>query len=184
MHAWPFTAWYSDRPPPRRAPVADVKQDSKPYRFRPRFLGVAFLSLSIGVILIACSFTLTPDRMSSVFAFATGAAGLFFGFAYLRSPVWRLAVDVREEDLVVWNGLEERLRLPWSEIKQVVVDPDHKTCYVDGGKPELSLLVPGPGAAASYDIKDKDRLISEILARVPAELVHASTDPCITAPKD
>lgn len=157
---------------------------SNTYRFRPRFLGLAFLSSSIGVVLIASSFTLTPDRMSGIFALLTGAAGLVFGFAYLRSPVWRLAVEVQDDYLVVWNGLAERMRLPWSEVQKVVVDHEQQTCYVDGGTPEQSLLVPGPGANASYDIKDKGKLIEDILARVPDELVSASTDSCITAPKD
>lgn len=155
-----------------------------PYRFRPRFLGLAFLSLSIGVILIAGSLTLAPDRISRIFALASGVAGIFFGFAYLRSPVWRLAVEVQENELVVWNGLERRMSLPWSDVKKVVVDPDHKNCYVDGGSPEQSLLVPGPGATASYDIKDKDALIAAILAKVPASLVYDAADPCITDPKD
>jgi hypothetical protein len=160
---------------------------------------MAFLSLSMGVILIVASATLTPDRLSGLFALITGAAGLFLGFAYLRSPVWRLAVEVQEENLVVWNGLEERMRLPWSEVHKIIVDPERKTCYVDGGSPEQSLLVPGPGAAASYDIRHKDALIDAILARVPEDLVHTSTEPgisdgplpdpavpetCITDPKD
>jgi anthranilate/para-aminobenzoate synthase component II len=65
----------------------------------------------------------------------------------------------------------------------VVVDAEHLTCYVDGGTPDKSLLVPGPGAPASYDIKNKADLIAEILERVPSERVQESTSPCITDPK-
>jgi hypothetical protein len=152
-----------------------VSAKSTPYRFRPRFLGVAFLSLSMGVVLIVAAATITPDKMSAGFAFVTGVAGLFLGFAYLKSPVWRLAVDVEDEDLIVWNGLEERMRLPWSEVKEVVVDPERLTCYVDGGTKEKSLLIPGPGAQASYDIRQKPKLIEAILAHVPADRVQESS---------
>ena len=156
---------------------------STPYRFRPRFLGVAFLSLSLGVVLIVASATITPDRMSAIFTFITGAAGLFFGFAYLKSPVWRLAVDIQDDDLVVWNGLEERLRLPWSSVEKVVVDAARETCFVDGGEPDSSLLIPGPGAPASYDVRHKKALIQAILARVSEDRVEETLDVCTTAPK-
>ena len=144
---------------------------STPYRFKPRFVGVAFVSLSIGVVLIAASATLTPDRFSSIFALITGAAGVFLSFTYLRSPVWRLAVDVQESDLVVWNGTEEKLRLPWSDVTRVVMDPDREVCFVDGGTPARSLLVPGPAAPASYVIAKRDQLIDAILAHVPKDII-------------
>ncbi len=146
---------------------------STPYRFRPRFIGAAFLSLSFGVVLIASAATITPDTMSAMFAFFTGSAGLFMGFAYLKSPIWKLAVDVSDDDdLILWNGKEERMRLPWAEIKEIVVDSDRLTCFVDGGSSDRSLLVPGPGAPAKYDIRKKAQLIKAILARVPEDLVQ------------
>lgn len=154
-----------------------------PYRFRPRFLGVAFLSLSMGVVLIVAAVTITPDTMSTGFSFVTGTGGLFLGFAYLKSPVWKLAVEILDDALVVWTGTEERMRLPWDEVKEVIVDPEQTTCFVDGGTPAKSLLVPGPGAQASYDIRNKAELITEILAHVPADRVQESTSPCITDPK-
>jgi hypothetical protein len=161
-----------------------VSAKSTPYRFRPRFLGVAFLSLSIGVVLVVAGATITPDTMSTIFAYVTGTAGLFLGFAYLKSPVWKLAVDIEEESLVVWTGVEERLRLPWDEVKNVIVDAAHMTCYVDGGAPAKSLLIPGPGAQASYDILKKEELIAAILAHVPEDKVQESKNPCITDQKD
>lgn len=144
---------------------------SSPYRFKPRFLGVAFVSLSLGVVLIAAAATLTPDRVSSIFALITGTIGVFLSFTYLRSPVWRLALDVQESDLVLWNGTTERLRLPWSDITRVVVDPDREVCFVDGGSPDKSILVPGPAAPASYVITKRDELIDAILAHVPSEVI-------------
>jgi hypothetical protein len=128
----------------------------------------------MGVFLIVAAVTITPDKLSAGFALVTGVAGLFLGFAYLRSPVWRLAVDIEDDELVVWNGLEERLRLPWSDVKEVIVDPERLTCYVSGGASERSLLVPGPGALASYDIRHKSELIKAILEHVPADRVQES----------
>jgi hypothetical protein len=161
-----------------------VSAKTTPYRFRPRFLGVAFLSLSVGVVLVVSGATITPDAMSTIFSYVTGTAGLFLGFAYLKSPVWKLAVEIEDEALVVWTGVEERLRLPWDQVKEVKVDAEHMTCYVDGGAPKQSLLIPGPGAQASYDILKKAELIAEILENVPADRVKESESPCITDPKD
>jgi hypothetical protein len=141
------------------------------YRFKPRFVGVAFVSLSIGVVLIAAAATITPDRFSSVFALITGAAGVFLSFTYLRSPVWRLAVEVQESDLVIWSGTEEKLRLPWSDVTRVVMDSDREVCFVDGGTPDRSLLVPGPAAPASYVIAKREELIDAILAHVPKDII-------------
>ncbi len=154
---------------------------STPYRFRPRFVGVAFVSISIGTILIVSSLTITPDRMSATFSFFVGLIGLFLAFSYLKSPVWRLAVDIQEDDLVVWNGLEERMRLPWQDIEKVVMGPEGQTCYVDGGSAERSLLVPGPGAGASYDIRHKKKLIEAILAHVSDDIVESSEEIAKTA---
>tara|TARA_R110002073_G_scaffold103664_12_gene234825 strand:+ start:39051 stop:39641 length:591 start_codon:yes stop_codon:yes gene_type:complete len=149
---------------------------STPYRFKPRFVGVAFVSLSIGVVLIAASATLTPDRFSSIFALITGAAGVFLSFTYLRSPVWRLSVDIQESALVIWSGTEEKLRLPWSDVTRVVMDPDREVCFVDGGSPDRSLLVPGPAAPASYVISKRDKLIDAILAHVPKDIITNPDD--------
>ena len=154
------------------------------FRFRPRFLGMAFLSLSLGVILVAAAATLTPDKTSTIYALVTGVAGLGLAFAYLRSPVWRLAVEIDDDELVVWNGLDERLRLPFRKVDKVVVGIDRESCYVDGGDPDHSLLVPGPGAQAPYTIRHKAELIEEILSRVPESVIQDASDPCITDPKD
>lgn len=144
---------------------------STPYRFKPRFVGVAFVSLSFGVVLIAASATLTPDRFSSVFAFITGTAALLLSFLYLRSPVWKLAVDVQESGLVLWSGTEEKLRLSWADITRVVVDKDREMCFVDGGSPEVSIMVPGPAAPASYVVAKREQLIEAILAHIPADKI-------------
>ncbi|MCP4444712.1 MAG: hypothetical protein GY811_05105 [Myxococcales bacterium] len=154
---------------------------STPYRFKPRFVGVAFVSLSLGVVLITASATITPDRVSSIFALGTGATGVLLSSMYLRSPVWRLAVDVQESGLVLWSGTSEKLRLPWSDVSRVVMDADREVCFVDGGTPDRSLLVPGPAAPASYVIAKREQLIDDILAHVPEDLVIDPADVDVVA---
>jgi len=51
---------------------------------------------------------------------------------------------------------------------RVVASPATSSCFIDGGAPERSLLVPGDGAPAPYDIADRAALVEAILARVPA----------------
>ena len=121
--------------------------------------------------MVVASATITPDTLSTVFALLTGAAGLFFGFAYLRSPIWKLFVDVGDEAITVWNGVDVRMSLAWGEVERVVLDDERTTMFVDGGSPERSLLIPGPASPASYLVRRKDALIEDILARVDASLI-------------
>jgi hypothetical protein len=65
-----------------------------------------------------------------------------------------------------------RFRLPWREVSRVIASPSTHTCFVDGGAPERSLLVPGVGAPAPYDLDDKPALYEAILAHVDAEKVE------------
>ena len=53
----------------------------------------------------------------------------------------------------------------------MVASPTTSTCFVDGGDPQRSLLVPGFGAPASDDITNKAALVERILAAVPADRV-------------
>jgi len=46
------------------------------------------------------------------------------------------------------------------------------TCFVNGGAPERSLLVPGDGAPAPYDIADKQAMCEAIVAHVAADKVR------------
>jgi hypothetical protein len=103
---------------------------------------------------------------------ATGALGVVLGVAYLASPTWRIAVTIDDVGLTVASPRRERFRLAWDEIVRVVASPETSTCFVDGGTPERSLLVPGDGAPAPYDIADRKALVEAILARVPADKVQ------------
>ena len=102
---------------------------------------------------------------------ATGAAGVVLGAAYLLSPTWRLEVVVDDDGLEVRTPKTRKFRVAWSEITQVVASPSTHTCFVNGGVPAQSLLVPGIGAPAPYDLEDKRALYDAILAHVdPAKV--------------
>jgi hypothetical protein len=103
---------------------------------------------------------------------ASGAIGVALGAAYLRSPTWRLEVVLADDALEVRSPTATKLRLAWSDIVRVVASPSTHTCFVDGGAPAKSLLVPGVGAPAPYDIADKVALYDAILARVNPDKVR------------
>ena len=103
---------------------------------------------------------------------ATGMLGVALGGAYLASPTWRITVTIDDAGLTVGSPKRLRFHLPWREVVRVVASPSTSTCFVDGGKPELSLLVPGIGAPAPYDITDRKALVEAILAHVPADKVQ------------
>ena len=97
--------------------------------------------------------------------------GLLLGGSYLLSPTWRLRVVTNSGGLEVFSGPKSKFQLSWDEIIQVIASPSTQTCFVNGGDPTQSLLVPGPGAPASYDIENKDKLYGDILRQAPADRV-------------
>jgi hypothetical protein len=137
------------------------------HRFRPRYRGVAWTASIVGGSLSAVSAAVGFLTVPLV----TGALGVVLGAAYLMSPTWRLAVTVDDDGLEVGSAGRRRFRLPWSDVVKVVASPTTHTCFVDGGAPERSLLVPGVGAPAPYDLEDRPALFASILAHVPAEKV-------------
>ena len=52
---------------------------------------------------------------------------------------------------------------------RVVASPTTNTCFVDGGTPEKSLLVPGVGAPAPYDIANRAALYDAIVMSVATD---------------
>ena len=142
--------------------------DAKRFRFKPRYRGLAVTAVGLGgslgaVSIIALGAALLP--------LATGAAGVVLGAGYLLSPTWKLEVVVDDEAIEVRSPRASKFRLPWSDVKRVVASQITHTCFVDGGAPERSLLVPGDGAPAPYDIADKPALYAAILAHVPRDRV-------------
>jgi len=138
------------------------------HRFRPRYRPLAWGTVGIGGALVGIAafagFIALP--------LATGVIGMALGGAYLNLPMWRLAVTVDDTGLAVGSPAKQRFRLAWSDVVRVVASPTTKSCFVDGGAPEKSLLVPGDGAPAPYDLEDRTSLFDAILAHVPAERVE------------
>ena len=134
------------------------------HRFRPRYRGVAWTAIGIGGAIAGIA---AAALGAALLPLASGAAGIVLGSAYLMSPTWRLEVVADDAGLEV----TKRYRIAWNEIVRVIASPSTKTCFVDGGTPEKSLIVPGVGALAPYDLDDKAALFDAILAHVPADKV-------------
>ena len=138
------------------------------FRFRPRYRGIAWTTIGVGGSLAAVATALGFITLP----FVTGVIGLGIGAAYLGSPAWKLEVIVDDEALEVGSPKRRRFRLPWSDVVKVTASPTTHTCFVDGGAPERSLLVPGDGAPAPYDIIDRPKLFAAILEHVAADKVE------------
>lgn len=139
---------------------------ARSYRFRPRFRGLAWGSVGVGGALGAVTLATLGG---AIMPLVTGALGVVLGSAYLMSPTWKLEVVVDDAGLEVRSAKASRFRLAWGDVVKVVATDE--TCFVDGGAPERSLLVPGPGAPAPYDLEQKRALVAEIVAHVdPAKV--------------
>lgn len=134
------------------------------FRFRPRYRGVAWVAIAIGAAVLVRAAIVGATGL----VWASGAAGVALGILYLLSPTWRMTVAVDDDALEVARAGERRFRLPWADVVRVIASPSTHTCFVDGGAPDRSLLVPGDGAPAPYAIEGRDQLFAAIVARVPA----------------
>jgi hypothetical protein len=138
------------------------------FHFKPRYRGVAISALGIGGALGVVSIAALG---AALLPLATGGIGVALGAAYLMSPSWKLEVVIDDDAIEVRTAKASKFRVPWADVVRVVVSPATNTCFVDGGAPERSLLVPGVGAPAPYDIEDRPALVAAILAHVPADKV-------------
>lgn len=136
------------------------------HRFRPRYGKMAWASIGVGVPVAAVGAIAAVAVPIGAGVLAIGA-----GIAYLVSPAWRLEVAVDDAGLIVRSPAKTRFQLAWADVVKVIASPTTKTCFVDGGAPEKSVLVPGVGAPAPYDLADKAALFDTILAHVPADRV-------------
>lgn len=150
------------------------------HRFRARYRGIAWTAIGVGGTLAAIALGLGAATLPLV----SGALGVAFGGAYLGSPTWRLRVIVDDEALEVRGPRGAKFRVPWGDVVRVVAAPTQASCFVDGGTPARSLLVPGEGAPAPYDIEDRPGLVAAILAHVPADRVQivASLEAALAPP--
>jgi hypothetical protein len=140
------------------------------YRFRPRFRGLAVSALVLGVAL--GGYGLVAGGAASTALVVIGMGGAALGGLYLGSPAWRMEVLVDDEALEVLASGDRRFRLPWGDVTSVIASPSTETCFVDGGAPERSLLVPGDGAPAPYAIENAPGLYRAIVEHAPRERVR------------
>jgi len=138
------------------------------FSFRPRYRFLAWGTVGLGGAMSGVAAVLGFAAVP----LATGALGVVLGALYLVSPTWKIAVTVDDDALTVASPRRTRFRLAWADVVRVIASPSTSTCYVDGGAPERSLLVPGDGAPAPYDITDRPALVAAILAHVPADKVQ------------
>ena len=138
------------------------------FAFRPRYRGLAWSSIGVGSGIAVLAVALGAVTVPLI----GGALGIALGAAYLASPTWRITVTVDDTGLRVGSPRRERFALAWSDVVRVVASPATRSCFVDGGAPERSLLVPGDGAPAPYDIADRGALYDAILAHVAADKVR------------
>jgi hypothetical protein len=102
-------------------------------------------------------------------AAATAAAAVF---VRLRRPV----VVLDDRGYAVTEGGREKLRVEWSEVKEVRVDPTEHAAYVDCGDPKRNLLVP-PRRGYAFTFSQSDRLYQRITESVPDRLVPDFSTP-------
>jgi hypothetical protein len=107
----------------------------------------------------------------AILPLATGIVGVVLGTAYLASPTWRLRVVADDDGLEVGTPAKPRFRLAWTDVVRVIASPSTRTCFVDGGDPSRSLLVPGDGAPAPYWIENRDALYRAIVEHVSRDRI-------------
>jgi hypothetical protein len=142
---------------------------SKRFAFRPRYRGIALTSIGVGGTLGVVAIASLGAALLPV---ATAAMGIVLGAGYLMSPSWKLEVVTDDDALEVRSPKASKFRLLWTDVVKVVSSPTTHTCFVDGGEPARSLLVPGDGAPAPYDLADKQALCDEILRHVHPDRVE------------
>ncbi|HKE13935.1 MAG TPA: hypothetical protein VKB80_03645 [Kofleriaceae bacterium] len=140
------------------------------FRFRPRRPVLAAVAGAMGAVFVASSLVGAPG-VGGVPAIAAGAVVALLAAFYLLSPAWRTEVVVDDGGLEVQSRGDRRFRLAWSEVVRVVAAPASASAFVDGGAPERSLLLPGPGARAPYRIDGQRELYQHIRAHVAPERV-------------
>ena len=141
--------------------------------FVPRYRALAWTAIGVGGGLATVAAVVLG---AAIVPLATGIVGVALGGAYLASPSWRIVVEASDDGLRVRSPAREHFFVAWSEVVRVLASPTTHTLFLDGGDPSKSLLVPGIGAPAPYDLRDKAALYDAIVARVdPARVQIVET---------
>jgi hypothetical protein len=142
------------------------------FRFRPRHAALAWSAMVVGGVLIGLAVALRLAGANLIFTAGAGAFGVLLGVLYLASPAWRFCVLVDDAGIEVQDHHgDRRFRADWSALDRVIAAPATRTCLLSAGGPDRTLIVPGPGAPAPYDIEDKRTLYDLIIKHAPGHIV-------------
>jgi hypothetical protein len=83
----------------------------------------------------------------------------------LWSPSWRMQLITSDTGLTFQKANGTHRFVGWNDVKRLLVAPN-QTCLMVGTDAETSLIIPGLGAPAPYDIQDKAALFAEVTAKV------------------
>jgi hypothetical protein len=145
---------------------------ARSFAFVPRYRALAWAAVGVGGALTTAS----AIALAAMIPIASGVVGVALGAAYLMSPMWKLEVVIDDTGLEVRSPKASKFKVAWPDIVRVVASPKTHTCFVDGGAPERSFVVPGVGAPAPYDLADKHALYDAIVAHVdPAKVSTVET---------
>ncbi|MBP9086529.1 MAG: hypothetical protein KBG15_10460 [Kofleriaceae bacterium] len=132
------------------------------YRLRPRYRVLPASAASIGAVIAAFGALQGPFALVAV-----GGAATALGAAYWFSPTWKIRL-VTSPDELQFHTARGVKSLPWTQVRKLFIDRAHRTCLIVGSNAETSVIVPGIGAPAPYDIENKSELFDEIVSYVPA----------------
>jgi len=152
--------------------TVNPEDEIREFAFRPRFKALAGIACIFGFFFAAFPFVVTLSGSGDSLFIIGGTIGCLLGLLYLRSPAWKIRVVVDEEHVEVLAGEKRRFILAWDEVDHIVASPGTKTCFVDGGRPEHSLLVPGLGASAPYAIENSGKLFDFIIAHTQEDKIR------------
>ncbi len=161
------------------------------FRFRPRFGVLAWSAIGVAAALAMAAIALGWSADAQWTAFIAAGVGATLGALYLLSPAWRYVAVVDDDGVeVVDHHGDRKFRVAWAEVQVLYASPSTRTCTLIGGGPERTLIVPGVGNPAPYDIENKAALYAEIVNRTPRDVVtelelveQARTDVSVPSPK-
>jgi|GEM_PF-7030313 len=105
-----------------------------------------------------------PSRLASL------ALGVLIGAAWLFQRRTRPILVLDDDGYRVEQGGVVRLRVAWTEVKQVRLDEAENAMHLDCGDKSRNLLVP-PSRGWGYRWQDQAALVQRVLAAIPDRVV-------------
>jgi hypothetical protein len=130
------------------------------YRLLPRYRSLPIAAAGLGVAIAAVGAFRGTWSLCAIGGIAVALAA-----AYLWSPSWRMQLITSDTGLTFQKANGAQRFVAWNDVKRLLVAPN-QTCLMVGTDAETSLIVPGLGAPAPYDIQNKAALFAEMTAKV------------------